>query len=279
MKKFLFIIAALFVCGFSAIAQTTVNVNDSTMGYVERYPAYVYIEEDTLGVDFDTVFVTDSVITDITQDSTGVDTAWTVYDTTYIDTLYDIEYDTVWAEHYYDYRAFAYEGFQLDYWEVVTVYNQWYNYDDSRYIDSVYADTIVYYDNEIYDDEDTVYNEGWLVLDDGIPDLEECMADTAYDSRFDYISAINITAYFSSSSENSIDDATGYDYKVYPNPTTGTVNVSGNIDRIVVFDISGKIVIDTKNSTINMSNFASGLYFMNLKFAEGGSTTVKIIKK
>ena len=51
---------------------------------------------------------------------------------------------------------------------------------------------------------------------------------------------------------------------LYPNPVVNTLNISGEFERAVVFDMSGKMLIETESSSIDMSEFKNGVYIVNV---------------
>ena len=54
--------------------------------------------------------------------------------------------------------------------------------------------------------------------------------------------------------------------KLYPNPANNTLNVEGNYDAIQVFDILGKLLIDSEaKEKIDVSSLNSGVYIVELK--------------
>jgi hypothetical protein len=73
-------------------------------------------------------------------------------------------------------------------------------------------------------------------------------------------------------------------FTYYPNPVQHTLTISNtsNIDEVEIFSVSGKSVLTKKvnsdHSEIDMSNVASGVYFIKVK-AEGKTKTIKIVKK
>ena len=71
---------------------------------------------------------------------------------------------------------------------------------------------------------------------------------------------------------------------VWPNPATSTVNISGeNLSAVYMYNAMGQLVltIDMQNadgqSVIDVSNFNSGIYFMNVITENGGSTLKKVV--
>ena len=250
MKKILFVFALMLTLAFGAIAQTTVQVNDTNAGYIEQYPAIANITEDTL----------------ITYDTVG----------DVVDTIETIVYDTTYIEGYYDYRAIANEGYQFAYWEVTTTYNKWYEYDTLNNlieIDSVWQDINIQPNIEIDPDTyDTIYYDGWLEWDMGSPDLSVV--------EIDDITSIVITAYFFRiNGPIGIERCETHSFKVYPNPTTGTINVLGDVHWITVYDMSGRVVASTDAPVINLQGWPNGTYLVRVIDTKGNMGVTKIIKR
>ena len=65
---------------------------------------------------------------------------------------------------------------------------------------------------------------------------------------------------------------------IFPNPTNGKINIktSERIENITVLDISGKIIIETTNTEIDLSKQKTGTYFVKIE-TENGIFTEKII--
>jgi hypothetical protein len=78
----------------------------------------------------------------------------------------------------------------------------------------------------------------------------------------------------------SINDVSGVDVKVYPNPTTGLVNISTNenINSIAVHDLLGRKVLasQTNLETVDISSLKKGIYLLQLNL-EKGQLTKKLI--
>lgn len=72
--------------------------------------------------------------------------------------------------------------------------------------------------------------------------------------------------------------------KIYPNPTNEILfienNLNSTIDKIVLTDISGKIILEEKDnfSEINMGNIENGIYILNIS-SENSIYNYKIVKK
>ena len=72
------------------------------------------------------------------------------------------------------------------------------------------------------------------------------------------------------SPSTGIDDITTSDLLVYPNPTTGIVNIS-EPSEIQVYNSFGALIITTFGTQVDLSNYANGVYFIQ---ANGKRTTV-----
>lgn len=68
---------------------------------------------------------------------------------------------------------------------------------------------------------------------------------------------------------------------IYPNPTNGEINIKTGkkIKSTTVFDLSGKVVLQTNSEKVDMSSYAKGTYLLKVEFADGSLKTEKIIKK
>lgn len=69
--------------------------------------------------------------------------------------------------------------------------------------------------------------------------------------------------------------------KIYPNPTTDfiTVQTESAIRNIQVFNQLGQLITTQKESTINLSNTATGIYLVQVTLEDDTTITQKIIKK
>lgn len=73
------------------------------------------------------------------------------------------------------------------------------------------------------------------------------------------------------------------DIVIYPNPFTDTITISGDVQlqSVVVYDLSGKMIKEFKGSekTISLHSLTSGVYMVKLNMKNGSSKTVKAVKK
>ncbi|MBW3518570.1 peptide-N-glycosidase F-related protein [Flavobacterium sp. NKUCC04_CG] len=78
----------------------------------------------------------------------------------------------------------------------------------------------------------------------------------------------------------SIDDLYQPDLSIYPNPTHNHINVVSDqtISTVVIVDLSGKKITETKAGIIDLTSFSSGIYFLNIQWENGAVTTRKVMK-
>jgi hypothetical protein len=76
------------------------------------------------------------------------------------------------------------------------------------------------------------------------------------------------------------------DLLVYPNPAKGSVNIainSGTLNQVTITSLSGQVLYDAaapaaqNNISVNVSNYASGIYFVSAKTNEGKQFTQKLV--
>ena len=71
---------------------------------------------------------------------------------------------------------------------------------------------------------------------------------------------------------------------IYPNPLNDFVNINAkeNIENIIIYDVSGKIVktfqVNATQTQLNLSSLANGFYFMKIS-SNTGFKLEKIIKQ
>ena len=69
-------------------------------------------------------------------------------------------------------------------------------------------------------------------------------------------------------------------FNVYPNPTTGMVTVDGeNIAAIAIYTAAGQLVNVVNTTTIDMSAFGTGVYFLNIIDNANNSTVTRVVVK
>jgi len=82
----------------------------------------------------------------------------------------------------------------------------------------------------------------------------------------------------------STDDFNALSFNVYPNPTTGIINVetTEQLSAYTIYDATGRVVrermFDSSNQ-INLENTSNGVYFIRIVTVEGNAGTVKVVKR
>jgi len=73
----------------------------------------------------------------------------------------------------------------------------------------------------------------------------------------------------------------GEQVNIYPNPASNYINVTAtkSITEIKLVDVLGKEVLSTKETNIDLSSLQDGIYFMQVKIAEGILTKKVIVQR
>ncbi|MDZ4844459.1 MAG: PKD domain-containing protein [Chitinophagales bacterium] len=69
---------------------------------------------------------------------------------------------------------------------------------------------------------------------------------------------------------------------VFPNPADEIIHVScltSNISRLILTDISGRLILQTTQTEISITHLASGLYFVRIELTNGSSIVRKIVMR
>ena len=81
-------------------------------------------------------------------------------------------------------------------------------------------------------------------------------------------------------SEEGINEAAANTINVYPNPTTGMVTVEGeNITAVAIYSAAGQLISVVNTTTIDMSTFGTGVYFLNVIDNANNTTVQRVVVK
>lgn len=71
------------------------------------------------------------------------------------------------------------------------------------------------------------------------------------------------------------------EFKVYPNPTSGVLNISSDeeIQNIAIYSLLGRKVGSATNTQMDISNLASGVYLLTIETKDGKVGTKRIVKQ
>jgi hypothetical protein len=67
--------------------------------------------------------------------------------------------------------------------------------------------------------------------------------------------------------------------KVYPNPTIDSVTITGEFDKIVVYNSRGQILGSGTQSTVSLSTYSSGIYFIRVVSKSGDNAVFTVSKQ
>lgn len=85
---------------------------------------------------------------------------------------------------------------------------------------------------------------------------------------------------FKIESSSGVEDHSKAEFALYPNPTTGLVNLSEVAARVEVYDFSGRMVMAEENvNSINLSSQANGVYIFRITTTNNNVITKKVVKK
>ncbi|SEQ80244.1 peptide-N-glycosidase F-related protein [Epilithonimonas lactis] len=86
---------------------------------------------------------------------------------------------------------------------------------------------------------------------------------------------------YSSQIRLATDESSSSKLSIYPNPAKDLVNIdtSSKVSKVTIFSIDGKQLLEDSSTKINVSKLQSGVYLMKIDFADGKSSTQKIVKQ
>lgn len=85
---------------------------------------------------------------------------------------------------------------------------------------------------------------------------------------------------FKIESSSGVEDHSKAEFALYPNPTTGLVNLSEVVSRVEVYDFSGRMVMAEENvNSVNLSSQANGVYIFRIITNDNSVIAQKVVKK
>ena len=85
---------------------------------------------------------------------------------------------------------------------------------------------------------------------------------------------------FKIESSSGVEDHSKAEFALYPNPTTGLVNLSEVAARVEVYDFSGRMVMADENvNSVNLSSQANGVYIFRITTNDNSVIAQKVVKK
>jgi len=86
---------------------------------------------------------------------------------------------------------------------------------------------------------------------------------------------------FIATDPSSINEVLANSISIYPNPTKGEIRIESGelrVEKVEILDITGRIVLTSHETTLNISQLSAGTYFVKLK-TDKGELTKKVIKE
>ena len=81
-------------------------------------------------------------------------------------------------------------------------------------------------------------------------------------------------------SEEEILSLTNPSQMIYPNPSSGSINIRmADLKELIIYNLSGKMILKSNENPINISELRQGAYIMKLTNNKGKLYSIKIIKK
>lgn len=88
-----------------------------------------------------------------------------------------------------------------------------------------------------------------------------------------------IEARLADTPNTGITETLSYNINLYPNPTTGILNIATEgVQSVNVMDVDGRVVMTANSNVIDMTSLNNGVYFVRVITANG-TTTQKVVKK
>lgn len=78
----------------------------------------------------------------------------------------------------------------------------------------------------------------------------------------------------------AINDIKETSYSIYPNPTSELLHIQSSemLEDVTLINSLGQVVLKTKEKQLNISELATGIYILKMKFQNGVQTTERVVK-
>lgn len=115
-----------------------------------------------------------------------------------------------------------------------------------------------------------IIKDQWNVYEEG--EFDACL-DAYYGQVEDYTLLIEDNL--------SVGDVTKNKFSLYPNPTNGLINIQTSLElkSVTIYNHLGQLISTQSKTQVDLSNVASGIYMVKVDFADGQTSTQKVIKK
>ncbi len=66
--------------------------------------------------------------------------------------------------------------------------------------------------------------------------------------------------------------------EIYPNPTSDKLFISKEVEKVIIYAITGQKILETNNNSIDMSSYRSGVYLVHI-FTNKGNAVKRVVKR
>lgn len=112
--------------------------------------------------------------------------------------------------------------------------------------------------------QDTSYNSGTMT-----GSFDFCDATPAPSSPYVDINLGTVDPLITYCTNVGVKESELLGFIIYPNPTTGLINIGNANQYIEVYNIEGRKVIDKYSNQVNLENYQSGIYYLIIKDDSG----------
>ncbi|MBW1296019.1 immunoglobulin-like domain-containing protein [Aquimarina litoralis] len=96
--------------------------------------------------------------------------------------------------------------------------------------------------------------------------------DAAGNAAAEVTRTVNVSALLNVE-ENEIESL-----EIYPNPTSDKLFISREVEKVIIYAITGQKILETNNNSIDMSSYRSGVYLVHI-FTSKGNTVKRVMKR
>ena len=98
----------------------------------------------------------------------------------------------------------------------------------------------------------------------GITPSWDCVGTSCIDPNTGSGQYTSLSSCNDACNSTSTDEKSTKNISVFPNPVKNTLNIQGEMELVEIFDVFGKLVLNSTNNTINTSELAEGVYVVKI---------------
>ena len=92
----------------------------------------------------------------------------------------------------------------------------------------------------------------------------DCVGNTCIDPNTGSGQYTSLSSCNNACSSTSTNEKSTKNISIFPNPVKNTLNIEGQMESAEIFDVFGKLVLNSTNNIINTSNLAEGIYVVKI---------------